>query len=77
MLDTKWKRIDQSLNNAREKFGLSQADFYQLLAYGERYMGGVGDHREVGLFGDRELFRLGQFEGADHVGFGAAGVLGG
>ena len=43
VLDTKWKRIDQSLNNAREKFGLSQADFYQLLAYGERYMRGVGE----------------------------------
>jgi len=43
VLDTKWKRIDQSLGNATDKYGLSQADFYQLYAYGERYLGGAGD----------------------------------
>lgn len=43
VLDTKWKRIDQSLDNPSDKYGLSQADFYQLLAYGHRYLGGEGD----------------------------------
>jgi len=43
VLDTKWKRIDQSLDNASDKYGLNQADFYQLFAYGERYLGGAGD----------------------------------
>ncbi len=43
VLDTKWKRIDQSLGNASDKYGLSQADFYQLFAYGERYLDGAGD----------------------------------
>jgi 5-methylcytosine-specific restriction enzyme subunit McrC len=43
VLDTKWKRIDETLNNPTDKYGLSQADFYQLFAYGQRYLNGVGD----------------------------------
>ena len=43
VLDTKWKRIDQSLGNATDKYGLSQTDFYQMFAYGERYLDGAGD----------------------------------
>jgi 5-methylcytosine-specific restriction enzyme subunit McrC len=43
VLDTKWKLIDASLGSAKDKYSLSQADFYQLFAYGERYLGGVGD----------------------------------
>ena len=43
VLDTKWKHIDEHLDNARDKYGLSQADFYQMSAYGQNYMGGVGD----------------------------------
>ncbi|MFL1501208.1 MULTISPECIES: McrC family protein [unclassified Pseudomonas] len=34
VLDTKWKRLDHSTS----KYGLSQSDFYQLLAYGQRYL---------------------------------------
>ncbi|MRJ23417.1 restriction endonuclease [Pseudomonas haemolytica] len=34
VLDTKWKRLDQRTN----KYGLSQADFYQLFAYGQHYL---------------------------------------
>lgn len=43
ILDAKWKVLDGTKNNGTEKYGLSQADFYQLYAYGERYLGGVGD----------------------------------
>ncbi len=43
VLDTKWKRIDESRNNQTDKYGLSQADFYQLFAYGTRYLNGAGD----------------------------------
>lgn len=43
ILDTKWKRLAQSKMNAREKYDLSQGDFYQLFAYGQKYQGGVGD----------------------------------
>jgi len=43
VLDTKWKRIDQALGNPTDKYGLSQADFYQLYAYGQRYLAGAGD----------------------------------
>lgn len=41
VLDTKWKRIDGSdrVNN----YGLSQADFYQMFAYGQKYLGGKGE----------------------------------
>nr|WP_301542615.1 McrC family protein [Cupriavidus basilensis] len=35
ILDTKWKRLDSA--DKRGKYGLSQADFYQMHAYGHRY----------------------------------------
>lgn len=41
VLDTKWKLLDQS--DAANKYGLSQADFYQLHAYGQNYLEGQGD----------------------------------
>lgn len=40
VLDTKWKLLDAS--QRAEKYGLSQSDFYQLFAYGQKYLGGVG-----------------------------------
>ena len=43
VLDTKWKLLDVAKKNAREKYQLSQADFYQLYAYGQHYLDGVGD----------------------------------
>ncbi len=43
VLDTKWKLIDGSRANGTDKYGLSQADFYQLHAYGQSYLDGVGD----------------------------------
>ena len=42
ILDTKWKLLDESLNNGTDKYGLSQADFYQMFAYGHKYLGGKG-----------------------------------
>ncbi|AFY17846.1 MULTISPECIES: McrC family protein [Pseudomonas] len=41
VLDTKWKRLDGG--DRRNKYGLSQADFYQLFSYGHRYLGGSGE----------------------------------
>lgn len=43
VLDTKWKRLDASLATSKDKYGLSQADFYQLFAYGRHYLEGNGD----------------------------------
>lgn len=43
ILDTKWKRLDSSLSSTERKYGLSQSDFYQLFAYGQRYLEGKGD----------------------------------
>ena len=40
VLDTKWKRIDAA--NREDKYGLSQSDFYQMYAYGQKYMTGHG-----------------------------------
>lgn len=40
VLDTKWKLLDAS--KRADKYGLSQPDFYQLLAYGQKYLGGTG-----------------------------------
>ena len=36
VLDTKWKRINQ--NKFSDKFDLSQGDFYQMFAYGHKYL---------------------------------------
>jgi 5-methylcytosine-specific restriction enzyme subunit McrC len=41
VLDAKWKRLDAS--DYENKYGLGQGDFYQLYAYGQRYMNGKGD----------------------------------
>ena len=43
VLDTKWKLLDGSRANGSEKYGLSQGDFYQLQAYGQSYLNGLGD----------------------------------
>lgn len=43
VLDTKWKLLDSLKNNGRDKYGLSQSDFYQLHAYGQAYLNGKGD----------------------------------
>ncbi|WP_286196964.1 McrC family protein, partial [Thalassotalea sp. G20_0] len=43
VLDTKWKLLDSQLDNGRDKLNLSQADFYQMFAYGHKYCGGRGD----------------------------------
>lgn len=40
ILDIKWKLLDAT--KRADKYGLSQADFYQLFAYGQRYLGGTG-----------------------------------
>lgn len=42
VIDAKWKQLDASLDNARDKYRLSSADFYQLFAYGHRYLAGKG-----------------------------------
>jgi 5-methylcytosine-specific restriction enzyme subunit McrC len=41
VLDTKWKLINQ--NDEDNKYGLSQADFYQMFAYGHKYLNGEGE----------------------------------
>lgn len=41
VLDTKWKRLDEL--DRQSKYGLSQSDFYQLFAYGQKYLGGKGE----------------------------------
>ena len=44
VLDTKWKLLDiEKKSDGTDKYGLSQADFYQLYAYGQTYMDGQGD----------------------------------
>lgn len=42
ILDTKWKLLDQTKSDGTDKFGLSQVDFYQMLAYGYKYLAGMG-----------------------------------
>lgn len=42
VLDTKWKLIDSRKSNGTDKYGLAQADFYQLQAYGQSYLKAKG-----------------------------------
>lgn len=42
VLDTKWKLLDADAFSREQTYGLSQADFYQLFAYGQRYLEGNG-----------------------------------
>ena len=41
IMDTKWKRLD--LKDTAAKFDLSQQDFYQMFAYGHKYLNGKGN----------------------------------
>jgi 5-methylcytosine-specific restriction enzyme subunit McrC len=41
ILDAKWKLLDG--RDRENHYGLKQADFYQLFAYGQKYSGGCGD----------------------------------
>ncbi len=43
VMDTKWKLINQKSSTSKDKYGLSQSDFYQLYAYGKKYLDGHGD----------------------------------
>lgn len=43
VLDTKWKLIDSRKSNGTDKYGLAQADFYQLQAYAQSYLKAKGD----------------------------------
>lgn len=42
VMDTKWKLVD---NNPQKKslYGLAQSDFYQMFAYGQKYLDGTGE----------------------------------
>jgi len=40
VLDTKWKLVNGS---GEDKYGISQADMYQMYAYGHKYLGGTGN----------------------------------
>lgn len=42
ILDTKWKLIHQLKNTSKDKYYISQADLYQMLAYGQNYLNGIG-----------------------------------
>ena len=42
VMDTKWKLLDASKGNGTKKYGLSQSDFYQMFAYGQKYLNGEG-----------------------------------
>jgi 5-methylcytosine-specific restriction enzyme subunit McrC len=43
VLDTKWKLLDSSVSTSEYIYGLKQSDFYQLFAYGQKYMEGKGN----------------------------------
>jgi len=42
VMDTKWKLVNSNLQK-QSLYGLAQSDFYQMLAYGLKYLGGAGE----------------------------------
>lgn len=42
VLDTKWKLLDTSKSNSKDKYNISQSDFYQLYAYAHYYIDANG-----------------------------------
>lgn len=42
VMDTKWKLLNSSLQE-RSRYGLAQSDFYQMFAYGQKYLDGKGE----------------------------------
>ncbi len=53
VLDTKWKRLNAA--DRDKKYGLNQSDFYQLFAYGQKYLQGRGEL--VLIYPRREAFQ--------------------
>jgi 5-methylcytosine-specific restriction enzyme subunit McrC len=54
VMDAKWKLIDTS--DRSKKYGLSQADFYQLFAYGHTYLKGEEEGKMVLIYPHTESF---------------------
>jgi 5-methylcytosine-specific restriction enzyme subunit McrC len=42
VMDTKWKQVNSS-QQKKSLYGLAQSDFYQMFAYGQKYLGGTGE----------------------------------
>lgn len=42
VMDTKWKLVNSNLQK-QSLYGLAQSDFYQMFAYGLKYLGGTGE----------------------------------
>ncbi|MGG6098660.1 McrC family protein [Pantoea allii] len=42
VMDTKWKLVNSS-QQTKSLYGLAQADFYQMFAYGQKYLDGTGE----------------------------------
>ncbi|MGL4602981.1 MAG: McrC family protein [Iodobacter sp.] len=64
ILDTKWKLLDAG--DRHNHYGLKQADFYQLFAYGHKYLGGAGElillYPSWGGFDDKNPINCFQFD---------------
>jgi 5-methylcytosine-specific restriction enzyme subunit McrC len=43
VMDAKWKLLDASKNNKKDKYDIKQSDIYQLFAYGQKYQKGKGN----------------------------------
>ena len=61
VLDTKWKRLNQ--NERSKNYQISQSDFYQMFAYGKKYMHGRGElaliyPRHTNFFKPLPVFRF-------------------
>nr|WP_218584099.1 McrC family protein [Pseudomonas akapageensis] len=65
VLDAKWKLLDSA--DRASKYGLSQADFYQLFAYGQCYLGGKGEMALIYPRTERFSVPLEPFAFSDHL----------
>jgi 5-methylcytosine-specific restriction enzyme subunit McrC len=55
VMDTKWKLLDAS--DRKNKYGISQADMYQLYAYGHKYLKGAAEKSLMLIYPKTEFFQ--------------------
>ena len=55
VMDTKWKLLDSS--DRGNKYGISQADMYQLYAYGHKYLKGEGQKKLMLIYPKTDKFK--------------------
>jgi 5-methylcytosine-specific restriction enzyme subunit McrC len=67
VLDAKWKLLNDRNGDASKQYGLSQSDVYQLFAYGQKYLQGIGEMYLIYPANERFKVPLSPFDFSDDL----------